>query len=109
MSLITPALLSSPLLKREIPPQQKLLSKDLTRSTLSAALPPPPRFEMSKPHLTPPHFRLLQQMEKLKKKEEAAKKTLSSDIWSLLKKIGVCVLSATSAVLGISLVATAGG
>ncbi len=47
--------------------------------------------------------------ENMEKLREAAEKTQESGFWSLLQKIGECILAAISAVLGITLVGTAGG
>ena len=45
----------------------------------------------------------------LKKLKEAAENTQSANVWSLLKKIGLSLLSALSVVMGISLIATGAG
>jgi hypothetical protein len=41
--------------------------------------------------------------------KENIEKTKNADFWDILKKIGTCILSAISTVIGISLVGTAGG
>lgn len=49
---------------------------------------------------------LLENIEKLK---EAAKKAQENGFWSMLQKIGECILAAISTILGITLVATGAG
>jgi hypothetical protein len=45
----------------------------------------------------------------IQKLKESAKRASESGVWSLLKKIATCLLSAISIVFGVSLVATGGG